>query len=116
MATLRILIAYDKELVRSGIRMLLERRNDWIVCGEAADGIEAVHLAQALRPDVILLDIAMPNLDGLKAAPLIREKIPGAAIIIVTLYAGLDAARIAADVGATAYVTKSPDDRFDSTY
>ena len=76
MASLRILIADDKPLVRSGLRMLLERHKDWTICGEAEDGIEAVEQAVALKPDVILLEISMPKLDGLMAAPLIRESLP----------------------------------------
>ena len=107
MSLLRILIADDKPLVRSGLRMLLEQHQDWTVCGEAGDGIEAVEQAVALRPDVILLDISMPKLDGLTAVPLIREKVPKAAIIILTLYQSLNMARIAADSGATAFITKS---------
>src|SRR5271156_5814452 len=107
MMSLRILIADDKPLVRTGLRMLLEQHRDWTVCGEAGDGIEAVEQAIALKPDVILLDISMPKLDGLMAAPLIREKVPSAAIIILTLYQSLEMARIAARAGAAAYITKS---------
>src|ERR1700730_18260928 len=107
MSSLRILIADDKPLVRAGLRMLLERHQDWTICGEAQDGIEAVEQAVALKPDVILLDISMPKLDGLTAVPLIRERVPDAAIIIVTLYHSLDMARIAAHDGAAVYITKS---------
>ena len=107
MVSLRILIADDKPLVRTGLRMLLERHQDWTICGEAEDGIEAVEQSVALKPDVILLDISMPKLDGLTAVPLIREKVPDAAIIILTLYQSVNMARIAAHAGATAYITKS---------
>jgi DNA-binding NarL/FixJ family response regulator len=107
MESLRILIADDKPLVRTGLRMLLERHKDWTICGEAEDGIEAVEQAVALKPDVILLDISMPKLDGLMAVPLIRERVPDAAIIIVTLSHSLEMARIAAHAGATVYITKS---------
>jgi DNA-binding NarL/FixJ family response regulator len=107
MVSLRILVADDKPLVRSGLRMLLEQHESWTVCGEAADGIEAVEQAVALKPDVILLDISMPKLDGLTAVPLIREKVPTAAIIVLTLYKSLNMARIAAQAGAAAYITKS---------
>ncbi len=107
MASLRILIADDKPLVRSGLRMLLERHQHWMVCGEATDGFEAVEQAEALRPDVILLDVSMPKLDGLMAVPLIREKLPDAAIIILTLHQSLSMARIAARAGARAYIAKS---------
>ena len=107
MESLRILIADDKPLVRAGLRMLLERHQDWTICGEAEDGIEAVKQAVALKPDVILLDISMPKLDGLTAMPLIREKVPTAAIIVLTLYQSLNMAKIAAHAGAAAYITKS---------
>ncbi len=67
MTSLRILIADDNPLTRSAIRLLFESHHDWIICGEAANGFEAVEQAVALKPDVILLDIAMPRtrrLDG----------------------------------------------------
>jgi len=105
--SLRILIADDKPLVRTGLRMLLEQHQDWTICGEAGDGIEAVEQAVALEPDLILLDMSMPKLDGLTALPLIRERVPTAAVIVLTLYPSLDMARIAAQAGATAYITKS---------
>src|ERR1700733_530799 len=107
MASLRILVADDKPLVRYGLRILVERHDDWIVCGEASDGLEAVEKAADLKPDVVLLDISMPKLDGLSAVPLIREKIPDSDIVILTLHESLDMARIAAKAGARAYVTKS---------
>ena len=107
MASLRILVADDKPLVRYGLRILVERHDDWIVCGEASDGLEAVEKAANLKPDVVLLDISMPKLDGLSAVPLIREKIPDSDIVILTLHESVDMARIAADAGARAYITKS---------
>jgi DNA-binding NarL/FixJ family response regulator len=107
MASLRILVADDRPLVRYGLRILVEQHDDWIVCGEASDGLEAVEKASSLKPDVVLLDISMPKLDGLSAVPLIREKIPDSDIVILTLHESLDMARIAAKVGARAYVTKS---------
>jgi DNA-binding NarL/FixJ family response regulator len=106
MAPLRILIADDKPMVRCGIRMLLEEHEDWIVCGEAPDGSEAIKQADALKPDIVLLDLAMPKMDGLTALPAIREKAPNAAIVIVTLYGDLDSAGVAARLGANAFVSK----------
>jgi DNA-binding NarL/FixJ family response regulator len=107
MGCLRILIADDNLLVRCGLRLLIERHEGWCVCGEAGDGLEAVEAAERLKPDVILLDIRMPNLDGLSALPLLREKVPESEIIVLTLHECLEMARYAADAGAQAYVTKS---------
>ncbi|HUA00230.1 MAG TPA: response regulator transcription factor [Candidatus Aquilonibacter sp.] len=104
---LRILIADDNPLVRSGVRILLEAHRGWVVCGEAGDGIEAIERAVSLKPDLLLLDISMPKLDGLDAAPVIREKVPGLGIIILTLHHSLDFARIASKAGVWGYVTKS---------
>ncbi|HXA77776.1 MAG TPA: response regulator transcription factor [Candidatus Acidoferrales bacterium] len=107
MAPLQILIVDDKPHVRSGIRMLLQGHQDWTICGEASDGIEAIRQAEKLKPDVILLDISMPKMDGLTALPQIREKSPGSQIIVLTLHESLDTARVASSVGARAYITKS---------
>ena len=107
MSSLRILIADDKPLVRSGLRILLERHDGWAVCGEAADGLEALEKATNLKPDVILLDISMPKLDGLSALPLLRDKAPDSEVLILTLHERLDMARAAANAGARAYVAKS---------
>lgn len=63
----RILIADDNDLVRTGLRMILENHEDWAVCGEATDGRDAIEKAVELKPDVIVLDVVMPNLDGLSA-------------------------------------------------
>ena len=107
MDELQILIADDKAVVRWGLRMLLERHDGWVVCGEAVDGVEAIERVEALKPDVILLDISMPRLDGLTATPIIRDKAPNTAIVVLTLHESVNMARLAAYEGATAYVTKS---------
>jgi DNA-binding NarL/FixJ family response regulator len=107
MSNIRILIVDDKQLVRNGLRIFLELHDGLTVCGEASDGLDGIKKAFELRPDVILLDLNMPTLDGLKAARLIREGSPKAEILIVTSYHSLEAARIAAEVGASGFVTKS---------
>src|ERR1700724_2744842 len=84
MFNVRILIVDDKQLVRNGLRLFLELHEGMTVCGEASDGLEGIKKAFELKPDVILLDLSMPNLDGLKAAQLIREGSPQAEILIVT--------------------------------
>ena len=84
MNVLRILIADDHEVARKGIRALLENHPGWEVCAEAKDGREAVEFADRLRPDVLLLDIGMPNLNGLDAARQILATSPDARILILT--------------------------------
>jgi DNA-binding NarL/FixJ family response regulator len=103
---LRILIADDVPMVRTGLKMLLEMHKGWSVCGEAGDGQDAVQKALALTPDVILLDVSMPNLNGLQAAELIHKDLPDANIYFVTQHHSLEMARAAADAGARGYVAK----------
>jgi DNA-binding NarL/FixJ family response regulator len=82
----RILIADDHESVLRGVRATLESNPVWKVCGEAADGLEAVTKAIELRPDIIILDFAMPRLDGLKAAEEISKILPTVPIVLQTMY------------------------------
>src|SRR5437764_456345 len=83
---LRILIADDHEVARRGIRAVLESHTGWEVCGEAKDGRESVELAAATKPDLVLLDIGMPNLNGLEAARQILATAPNVAILILTMH------------------------------
>jgi DNA-binding NarL/FixJ family response regulator len=107
MAEVRILIADDSPAVRAGLKLLLQYHDDWTVCGEAEDGNDAVKKAAELKPDVILLDISMPAMDGLSAAEIIRRDAPDSEILIVTHFESLDLARYAAQTGVRAYITKS---------
>jgi DNA-binding NarL/FixJ family response regulator len=107
MSPLRILIADDNELVRCGLKMLIEQHDGWTICGQAADGREAIDKAVDLKPDVILLDISMPHLDGLSALPFIRQKAPKSKVLILTVHQSLDLARIAANGGASGFIAKS---------
>lgn len=84
MSSFRVLIVDDHEATRRGIRNLLSVRPDWEICGEASDGIEALGQAEALRPDVILMDISMPRMNGLDATRIIRRELPECAIVIVS--------------------------------
>ena len=107
MADVRILIADDSPTVRAGLKLLLLYHENWTICGEAEDGQQAVKKAAELKPDVILLDISMPAMDGLSAAEIIRRDAPEAEILIVTHFESLDLARYAAQTGVRAYITKS---------
>jgi DNA-binding NarL/FixJ family response regulator len=82
----RILIADDSEVVRSSLKSLLSGHADWVVCGEASDGQEAVLLAEKLKPDLIVLDMAMPVLNGLRASAAILRASPLVPIVLYTLY------------------------------
>src|ERR1035438_4785924 len=83
--TLRILVADDHALVRQGLRTLLEARPGWAVCGEAVTGREAIEKARQLQPDIIVLDIHMPETDGLQAARVIRAANSRCEILILTV-------------------------------
>jgi DNA-binding NarL/FixJ family response regulator len=84
--SIRVLLADDQELVRSGFRVLLDAEPDLDVVGEAADGVQAVAEARRLRPDVVLMDIRMPRLDGIAATRSITGALPGTRVLILTTY------------------------------
>jgi DNA-binding NarL/FixJ family response regulator len=104
---LRILIADDHEVARRGIRSLLEGHEGWEVCGEARDGREAVDFATELQPDILLLDIGMPNLNGLDAARQILAAAPDARILILTIHDAEQVVREVLAAGARGFVLKS---------
>ncbi|HLZ43355.1 MAG TPA: response regulator transcription factor [Candidatus Sulfotelmatobacter sp.] len=104
---LRVLIADDHELARRGIRAVLESHPRWEVCGEAKDGRESVELAASLRPDVVLLDIGMPNLNGLEAARQILAVNPNIAILILTMHDSDNVVREVLRAGARGFLLKS---------
>lgn len=107
MSLLRILIADDHEVARKGIRSLLESHVGWEVCGEARDGREAVELASQLTPDVLLLDIGMPNLNGLDATRQILTTMPEARILILTIHDSEQVIREVLAAGARGFLLKS---------
>jgi two-component system response regulator NreC len=83
-SSLRILVADDNEMIRNSLCAVLEAHSGWIVCGRAVDGTDAVQKAAELKPDVILLDVSMPGLNGFEAAECIQERVPNAEILVVT--------------------------------
>ena len=105
--TLRILVADDHALVRQGLRTLLEARPGWVVCGEAATGRGAIEKARELEPDIIVLDIHMPEMDGLQAARVIRAANPRSEILILTIDDTDEVIRSASGAGAHGIVMKS---------
>ena len=107
MAIFRILIADDHEVVRKGLIALLQGQTDWQVCGEAVDGREAVDKAQQLRPDVIILDIGMPSLNGLEATRQILKSNPHARVLILTLHDSDQVVRDVLNAGARGFLLKS---------
>ena len=104
---LRILIADDHEVARRGIRALLENHPGWEVCGEAKDGRETVELAAGTKPDIVLLDIGMPNLNGLEAARQILAASPEVAILILTMHDSDNVVREVLRAGARGFLLKS---------
>ncbi len=83
---IRILIADDHEVVREGLRLILEAEDDFVVVGEAADGREAIELVNSLKPQVVLMDLRMPGMDGLTAIKHLRQQWPDLNIVILTTY------------------------------
>jgi DNA-binding NarL/FixJ family response regulator len=107
MNALRILIADDYEVVRFGVRSLLQDHAGWEVCGEAVDGRDAVTKAAQLRPDVVVLDLGMPNLNGLDAARQILRNAPETMILVLTMDESEQAMREALHAGVRGIVLKS---------
>ncbi len=105
-APIRILIADDHEVVRIGLAALLGRQDGFEVVGEASSGLEAISAAERLRPDVVVLDIRMPNGSGTDACREITRRLPGTPVVMLTSYADADALFEAIDAGASGYVLK----------
>jgi DNA-binding NarL/FixJ family response regulator len=104
---LRVLIADDHDIVRRGLRNLVESQAGWEVCAEAADGRQAVAKALASRPDVAILDISMPEMDGLTATRKIREALPQTEVLVLTQHKAEVVARQVLKAGARGYILKS---------
>lgn len=107
MSAIRILIADDHEAVRLGLRSILAARSDYVVCGEAADGFEAIEKAKSLRPNVILMDVSMPRLDGVAAAKIIGRDLPHSQVIIVSQNDAAVSSAQAAKAKAAGFVFKA---------
>jgi DNA-binding NarL/FixJ family response regulator len=103
---IRVLVADDHEIVRSGIRLLLERQPDMEVVAEAGDGIEALQAAQRERPDLCVLDVAMPRLTGLQAAREIKSHVPDTCVLMLSMHDDERYLFEALKAGASGYVLK----------
>jgi len=107
----RILIADDHDVVRAGLRQLLLERKGWEICGEASTGRQAVNLALESKPDVVVMDISMPELNGLEASRQIRKSLPKTEIVILSLHLTDQLAYEIIDAGIRGYVLKSDANR-----
>jgi two-component system, NarL family, response regulator NreC len=106
MRKIRILLADDHQLMRSGVRLMLEREADLAVVGEASDGREAVSMAKTLKPEVVVMDIGMPNLNGIEAAHQMTQDNPQLAIVIVSMHSDESYVLRALKAGARGYLLK----------
>ena len=104
----RILIADDSEFLRTHLRAFL-RRPGWVVCGEAANGRQAVFMGSQLKPDAIVLDFAMPMLNGMEAAPEILKAMPSVPIVLYTLYKNPQLELDASELGICKVISKGED-------
>lgn len=102
----RIFLADDHALLRSGLRLLIDKQDDLHVVGEAGNGAETLSQVEELHPDVILLDINMPGLDGLKTLPRLREIVPESRVLILTMHDDVNYLQEALQSGASGYVLK----------
>jgi DNA-binding NarL/FixJ family response regulator len=103
---IRLLIADDHALVRSGLRSMLNREPGFEIIGEAENGREAVELCRSLRPDLVLMDVRMPKMDGLEATRIIKHEYPEIRVLMVTMHENQDYTLEAVRAGAAGYVLK----------
>ena len=109
MSTLSVLIADDHRIVRQGLRLILETEPDFEVAGEASDGVQAVRLCQELKPEVVLMDLRMPNMDGLTAIERLRREQPEVAVVILTTFNEDELMVRGLQAGARGYLLKDTD-------
>jgi DNA-binding NarL/FixJ family response regulator len=111
MKALRILIADDHDLMRRGVKALLQSHPGWEICAEANTGREAVAKAQELKPDIAILDISMPDLNGVDAAKRIRKESPNTEVLILSVHFSDQLIRDILEAGVRGYIVKSDSDR-----
>ncbi len=106
MNPVRVLLADDHDLVRAGFRALLQNLEGIEVVGEAADGVQVLRMVETLKPDLVLMDVAMPELNGLEATARITNEFPGVRVLILSMHANEEYARRALRAGALGYLLK----------
>jgi DNA-binding NarL/FixJ family response regulator len=111
MKSIRILIADDHDLMRRGLKSLLEAHQGWTICAEAHTGREAVARAEELKPDIVILDITMPELNGVEAARRILKASPNTEILVLSVHYSDQLIRDILDAGVRGYIVKSDSDR-----
>jgi len=107
MKRVRILIADDHEIVRHGLRALIETRAEWEVCGEAVTGQQAIEETKRLKPDVVVMDITMPQMNGLEATRQLKKAAPQSQVLILSVHDSEQVVREVLEAGARGYVLKS---------
>jgi len=105
--TIRVLLADDHNVLRAGLRAIIEAQPDMTVVGEAADGVEAVAAAHTLRPDVVVMDVNMPRMDGVEATRRLRIEIPLIRVVVLSMHEGTAIAEEVKEAGASAFVPKT---------
>ena len=103
----RVLIVDDHAIIRRGVQGILRSHPEWELCGEAENGQEAVRLAEELKPEVIIMDVSMPGMNGVEATRVIKKELPSAKVLLLTLHVSVDLVRSAFKAGARGYVLKS---------
>jgi DNA-binding NarL/FixJ family response regulator len=103
----RIIVVDDHVVIRRGVQGILRAFPEWELCGEAADGQEAIRLAESIKPEIIIMDVSMPGLNGLEATRIIHNILPDTKILLLTLHSSTELVRSAFRAGARGYVLKS---------
>jgi len=103
----RVLVVDDHAVIRRGVQGILRAYPEWELCGEAENGQEAIQLAETLKPEIIIMDVSMPVLNGLEATRIIHELLPNTRILLLTLHSSTELVRTAFRAGARGYVLKS---------
>ena len=107
MGALRLLVADDHAVVRKGLCAILQKQPDWVIAGEASDGRQAVELAEKVRPDVAVIDVTMPVLNGIEATRYIVKKLPHVKVLVLTMHDSEEVMREVIEAGAHGYLLKS---------